>query len=75
MHAVAAEPEGPMSRSRSELMPGLRSFRTRHVRTETSEPKVGSPVHLIYYQALQPNLIEILRVLHGRMDPARHLDR
>jgi toxin ParE1/3/4 len=73
MHAVAAEPEGPMTRS--ELMPGLRSFHTRHVRTKTSEPKVVSPVHLIYYQALQPNLIEILRVLHGRMDPARHLDR
>jgi toxin ParE1/3/4 len=73
MHAVAADPQGRMTRSRSEVMPGLRSFHTRHVRAKTSEQKVSSPVHLIYYQALQPNLIEILRVLHERMDPVRHL--
>jgi len=73
MHAVAADPEGPMTRSRSELMPGLRSFHTRHVRARTSEAKVSNPVHLIYYQVLQPNLIEILRVLHERMDPVQHL--
>jgi toxin ParE1/3/4 len=73
MQAIAVDPEGPMTRSRSELMSGLRRFHTRHVRMKTSEPKVSSPVHLIYYQALQPNLIEILRVLHERMDPIRHL--
>jgi plasmid stabilization system protein ParE len=67
IHAVAADPKGVMTRSRSELMPGLRSFHTRHVWAKTSEQKVSSPVHLIYYyQALQPNLIEILRVLHER---------
>ena len=73
LHAVAADPEGLMTRSRGEVMAGLRSRHTRHVRAKTFGAKVSSPVHLIYYQVQQPNLIEILRVLHERMDPVRHL--
>jgi toxin ParE1/3/4 len=74
MRAAAAAPEGPMTRNRADLMPGIRSIHLRHVRAETNEARVGSPVHLLYYRAARPGLIEIVRVLHERMDPLRHLD-
>ena len=73
MRAVAADPEGRMTRSRNDLTPGIRSFHLRHLRTRTREAKVGSPVHLIYYRVVRSDLIEIVRVLHERMDPIRHL--
>lgn len=69
MRAVAADPEGPTTRSRSDVMPGVRSFHLRHVRARTHEAKVGSPVHLIYYRVVSRDLVEIVRVLHERMDP------
>jgi toxin ParE1/3/4 len=30
-------------------------------------------VHVLYYRVLAPGLIEIVRVLHERMEPSRHL--
>jgi len=36
---------------------------------------VGDPVHVIFYRALSPGLIEIVRVLHERMEPGRHIGR
>jgi toxin ParE1/3/4 len=35
---------------------------------------LGNPtVHILYYRPIQPGFIEILRVLHQRMEPSRHL--
>jgi toxin ParE1/3/4 len=34
---------------------------------------VRRPAHVLYYRALTPDLIEIVRVLHERMDPSRHM--
>jgi toxin ParE1/3/4 len=73
MRAAATAPEGPMTRNRADLMPGIRSLHLRHVRG-TNEAKVGSPVHLLYHRVARPGLIEIVRVLHERMDPLRQLD-
>ena len=33
---------------------------------------VGKPVHVILYRAVEPDLVEIVRVLHERMEPSRH---
>jgi len=30
------------------------------------------PVHMLYYRVIQPGLVEIVRVLHERMEPSRH---
>ena len=35
---------------------------------------MARPVHILYYRIIQPGLIEIVRVLHERMEPSRHLD-
>ena len=56
-----------------ELMRGVRSFHIRHTRADEVEPKVERPVHVLYYRAIRPDLVEILRVLHERMEPSRHL--
>jgi toxin ParE1/3/4 len=70
---VAAEPEAPASRDRAELAPGLRSLNLRNLRPRDSTATVRRPVHVLYYRVLQPDLIEIVRVLHERMEPSRHL--
>jgi toxin ParE1/3/4 len=72
LRKVAEDPEGPAIRDRSELMPGIRSFAIRHALV-AAKTRVKRPVHVLYYRALQPGLIEIVRVLPQRMEPSRHL--
>ena len=74
MRIVAANPEGPLSQTRNELSPGVRSFHLRHARVSAPQAKVKRRVHVLYYRALQPGLIEIVRVLHERMEPSRHFE-
>lgn len=73
MRRVASDPEGHSTVDRAELLLGIRSFHIRHSRDESREPPVASPVHVIYYFATEPDVIEIVRVLHDRMDPREHL--
>jgi toxin ParE1/3/4 len=73
MRRVAAEPGGPATRDRAELQPGIRSFHLRYARRTGREGWVRRPVHVLYYRAVAPSLIEIVRVLHERMEPSRHL--
>ncbi|MEQ8195231.1 MAG: type II toxin-antitoxin system RelE/ParE family toxin [Rhodospirillales bacterium] len=54
---IAADPEGPMSRDRAELMPGIRSFHIRHARGNHASASVREPAHVLYY----------------RMEPSRHV--
>ena len=73
MRRVAAEPQGSTTQDRSELAKHVRSFHLRNVRADAPESRVRRPVHVLYYRAVRPGLVEIVRVLHERMDPARHL--
>src|ERR1700716_1664550 len=70
MRNVAADPAGRMTRARPDLSSGIRSF---HVRAHVPELTVRNPGHILYYRVAQPGLIEILRVLHERMEPSRHV--
>jgi toxin ParE1/3/4 len=74
MRKAAAEPEGPTTWDRVDLSRGIRSFHLRHAHAGKTEAKVKGPVHVLYYRAVRPGLIEIVRVLPGRMDPSRHID-
>jgi toxin ParE1/3/4 len=71
---VAAEPEGPLTRKRPELRSDLRCFHTRYARSLAQAAKVKRPVHVLYYRVAAKGVIEIVRVLHERMEPSRHLD-
>jgi toxin ParE1/3/4 len=73
MRKVAADPLGPTTRERNNLQPGIRSFHIRYARSGETDERVSRPVHILYYRVIAPELIEIVRVLHDRMDPARHL--
>ena len=73
MRRVAADPEGVATAARPELGAGIRSLHVRHVRRASREPPVANPVHVLFYRTLAPDLIEIVRVLHDRMEPTRHL--
>ena len=73
MRKVAAEPEGPTTRDRVELSRGLRSFHLRNACAGMTEAQVRTPVHVLYYRVVRPGLVEIVRVLHERMEPSRHV--
>lgn len=73
LRRVAIDPRGPLTADRTELVSGIRSFHIRHSRKESSEAPVANPVHMIFYRALRPGPVQILRVLHERMDPSRHI--
>ncbi|HEY2136662.1 MAG TPA: type II toxin-antitoxin system RelE/ParE family toxin [Xanthobacteraceae bacterium] len=73
MRQAAADPEGRMTRDRDELSRGLRSLHLGHVRADGPAAKVKRPVHSLYYRVIRPDLIEIVRVLHERMEPSLHL--
>ncbi len=73
MRDAAADPNGPVTRDRAEFSAGLRSLHLRHARGKDREAKVRRPVHIVYYQVIGPGMIEIVRVLHERMEPGTHL--
>lgn len=73
MHRLAAQPEGFATSDRQDLRPGIRSFHIRHSRKESGEAPVGEPVHVIFFRTVNPGLVEIVRVLHERMEPSRHI--
>jgi toxin ParE1/3/4 len=73
LRRIAEEPEGRSTIARQDLRPGIRSFHIRHSRTESREAPIGDPVHVIFYRAVEPGLVEIVRVLHERMEPSRHV--
>ena len=70
---IAAAPASRTTRERAELAPGLRSLHARHVRQADPRTSVRRPVHVLYYRVSPPGLVEIVRVLHERMEPSRHL--
>jgi toxin ParE1/3/4 len=74
MRQVANEPEGPLTKKRTELRSGVRSFHVRYARRSADAAKVRRPVHVLYYRVAQEGVIEIVRVLHEKMDPSRHLE-
>ena len=69
MRRVAADPAGISTVDRTELAPGIRSFHIRHSRHESREAPVANPVHVIFYRVVQTSVVEIVRVLHERMEP------
>jgi toxin ParE1/3/4 len=73
LRRFAASPEGLSTVDRRALFACLRSFHIRHARAESREAPVGDPVHVIFYRSREPGLIEIVRVLHERMEPGLHL--
>ena len=58
---------------RGEFVPGVRGFHIRHSRDESREAPVANPAHVIVYRVILPDVVEIVRVLHDRMEPRRHV--
>jgi toxin ParE1/3/4 len=73
MREIAADPKGPTSRDRAELTPDIRGFHIRHARDKQASSNVREPAHVLYYRAAGPGSVEIVRVLHERMEPSRHV--
>jgi toxin ParE1/3/4 len=74
MRQVADQPEGPLTKKRPDLRSGIRRFHVGYTRRSGEDARVRRPVHVLYYRVAQEGVIEIVRVLHERMEPSRHLD-
>jgi toxin ParE1/3/4 len=62
---LLADPQGPTSRARDEIRPGVR---TLHI------GRTGRPArHLLVYRVSAAGDIEVLRFLHDAMELRRHL--
>jgi toxin ParE1/3/4 len=72
---VASDPAGPLTRERADISPNLRSLHLRSLRQNARRASVKRPVHVLYYRAIDPELVEIVRVLHERMEPARQFEQ
>ena len=68
---IAADPSGPNTRGRPDVGPGVRSLHARRARKAGG---VRSPVHVIYFRVAPSGIVEIIGILHARMDPMRHLE-
>jgi toxin ParE1/3/4 len=73
MRQGAEDPEGRLTRRRDDLQHGIRSFHLRHATADNLKFKVRKPAHVLYYRAVAPDLVEIVRVLHEHMEPSRHI--
>lgn len=73
LRRIASDPDGPPTMDRSTFAPGLRSLHTFHARDQSREARVAAPVHVVYFKSIDARTVAIVRVLHDRMDPARHL--
>jgi toxin ParE1/3/4 len=73
MRRVAVDPDGLGTRTRDDIARGIRSFHIRQVDPRDPRERVRQPVHIIYFRIVAPALIEIVRVLHERMEPGRHM--
>jgi toxin ParE1/3/4 len=73
MRQVADNPTDRASRDRADLWSGVRSFHICYTRVDRPAARVKGPVHILYYRVIHQGMIEIIRVLHERMEPKRHL--
>ena len=73
LRRIAETPDGVSTADRSEIFEGLRSHHIRHSRTQSREEPVAEPVHVIFFRVSQPDLIDVVRVLHERMEPSLHM--
>lgn len=73
MRQASTAPKGPATRDRTNLLAGVRSLHLRNVRVDTPEASPRQPVHVLYFRPIRSGVIEIVRVLHERMEPSRHV--
>ncbi|UGV25986.1 type II toxin-antitoxin system RelE/ParE family toxin [Rhodopseudomonas boonkerdii] len=73
LRRIAVRPTVSVSVDCSDLFAGLRSYHIRHSRNHSREAPVGHPVHVIFYRTQGAGIIEVVRVLHERMLPGRHV--
>jgi toxin ParE1/3/4 len=70
LRRIASDSQGRSTSDRGELLASLRSFHIRHSRNESLEAPVAAPVQLIFYRSVETGIIEIVRVLHERVEPS-----
>lgn len=71
---IEEDPEHPSSLPRPKLGSQVRSYHIE-LSKKRSGSGVKSPRHVIFYTLKYPGVVKVLRILHDRADPKRHLPK
>ncbi|MFV3129140.1 type II toxin-antitoxin system RelE/ParE family toxin [Niveispirillum sp. KHB5.9] len=72
---VADRPQRLGAIARPDLGNGYMAFHLRHCPKRTvATGRVLRPRHMLFYRIVGPGFVDILRVLHDRMEAHRHLE-
>jgi len=75
IHDVAENPQRTGSQARPEIAAAARTYHLWHSRdrVDPASDRVHRPRHFLLYRICRDGHVEIGRILHDRMDLARHL--
>lgn len=71
---IRDDPDRPASQERPELGAQVRSYRIE-LSKERSGTGIKSPRHVVFYTLQFEDEVFVLRILHDRMKPDRHLPK
>jgi toxin ParE1/3/4 len=70
LNNIATEPMRLSSQSHDHISNGLRSYRVA-----LAGKRISAASHMLWYRIeTSPQMVVVLRILHERMDPGRHLN-
>lgn len=70
---IAANPKRAGVHDHNDIVRGVLSYHLRHSRRRAAEGGVHKPRHSIYFRLIEPQTVEVIRVLHDAMDTVRHI--
>lgn len=70
---IETSPTNVSSAACDDLAPGIRRLHLARCRQSGKAPRVANPVHVVFYKQVAADAILIVRVMHERMEPSRHL--
>lgn len=75
LHDIVTDPDRVGVRQRGELGPNIRTYHLFHSRENgrTDDGIVREPRHMLVFRLVEPNIVDVGRILHDAMEVANHL--
>jgi toxin ParE1/3/4 len=75
LHDIAADPDRIGVKQRSELGPNVRTYHLFYSREHgrTKEGIVREPRHMLLFRVIEPDTVDVGRILHDAMEVTNHL--
>ena len=70
---IGEDPELPGSQEKPRSRSGMRSYHLALSKARVPGPRVKEPRHFVLYRRVDPNVVEVARILHDGRDLRRNL--